>query len=110
MAKFCAATAFRLAKAKVKAAFTGDDSDVKKFEEEIGTKFDTCDARWADTVAAFVKFKLSGGSIPYRVPAQDNSFVIDGRLPANAKVAIIGDWGTGEEAAKAVLGRIAVHL
>src|SRR5580700_2187761 len=42
-AKFCAAAAFQLARAKAKQALTGDDSDVKKFNEELGAQFGTCD-------------------------------------------------------------------
>ena len=33
-------------------------------------------------------------------------FVIDGKLPAQAKIAILGDWGTGQDAAKLVLRQI----
>jgi hypothetical protein len=109
VAKFCAAMALRLARARVKGALTGDHSDEKKFQEELGTKFTQCDPRWADCVAEYVKFKLGGGKIPYRPPTGPQSFVIDGRLPPNAKIAIVGDWGTGEDAAKGVLGRIAAR-
>src|SRR5436309_2191563 len=35
VAKFCATSAFKLAQAKVKELFTGDDSDVRKFQEEL---------------------------------------------------------------------------
>ncbi len=109
VAKFCAATALRLARARVKGALTGDHTDEQKFQEELGTKFTQCDPRWADCVAEYVKFKLGGGKIPYRPPTGPQSFVIDGRLPANAKIAIVGDWGTGDDSAKGVLNRIAAR-
>jgi hypothetical protein len=44
--------------------------------------------------------------IPYNVYRNVSDFVIEGKLPAQAKVAIVGDWGTGQEAAKLVLRQI----
>ena len=45
--------------------------------------------------------------IPYVVYKNLSDFVVDGKLPAQAKVAIVGDWGTGQDAAKLVLRQIA---
>src|SRR5215212_1616445 len=42
VAKFCAATAFKLARARLKARFTDDNRDVDRYEQELG-KFSQCD-------------------------------------------------------------------
>ncbi|MGH7932146.1 MAG: metallophosphoesterase family protein, partial [Candidatus Binataceae bacterium] len=62
-------------------------------------------------------FLAHGGQIPYRRYSQLTDFIIDNRLPANARVGIVGDWGTGRPEALAVLKQlagthpdIAVHL
>ncbi len=36
-----------------------------------------------------------------------DDFVIDGKLPDNTKIGIVGDWGTGQDEAKQVLAQMA---
>jgi predicted phosphodiesterase len=66
-----------------------------------------CDPRWVEAALKYVEFVASRGTIPYRRWKNLSDFVIDGKLPANARVAIVGDWGTGQPEAKAVLQQIA---
>jgi 3',5'-cyclic AMP phosphodiesterase CpdA len=106
-AKFCAAAAFQLARAKAKQALTGDDSDVKKFNEELGAQFGTCDIRWSECVAEYLKMKAAGGAIPYRRYANLSDYIMEDPLPDTARIAIVGDWGTGDSTAKLVLNQIA---
>jgi predicted phosphodiesterase len=107
VAKFCASAAFQLARAKVKAALTGDDSDVKKFNELLGAQFGTCDARWSECISEFVKNSVAGAAIPYRRHTNLSDFVIEGALGDSSRVAIVGDWGTGDATAKLLLRQIA---
>ncbi len=107
VAKFCATAAFQLARARAKQIFTGDDTDVKKFQEELGAQFGTCDARWSECIAEFVKNRTNPQPIPYRRYQNISDFVIEGPLTDNARVAIVGDWATGETAAKLLLRQIA---
>ncbi len=108
-ARFCAATALRLARARVRALLTGDDREVRRLEEQIGSKFSQCDPRWAECVEVFVRARAEGKTIPFRRENHpEYPFVID-RLPANARIALVGDWGTGEDAARLVLKRIAAR-
>ncbi|MBM3814575.1 MAG: hypothetical protein FJW20_23360 [Acidimicrobiia bacterium] len=105
--EFCSTTAFKLAEAKVKAIFSGNDKEVRKLEEELGAQFGSCDPKWAQVIAVYVAARAEGDKIPYRRWDKLSDFVIDGQLPANAKVALLADWGTGQDAARFVLRKIA---
>jgi 3',5'-cyclic AMP phosphodiesterase CpdA len=107
VAKFCSVTALKLARARVKAILTGNDSDVRKFEAELGTQFGQCDPRWAQVIAVYVANRTTQGPIPYRRHTQLSDFVIDGQLPDNAKIALFADWGTGQDPARFLLKQIA---
>jgi predicted phosphodiesterase len=104
---FCAVTALRLAKARVQAFFSKDDSELKRLEEEIGAPFGSCDPKWPLVVATYVQHRICADAIPYRRHKDIDDFVIDGRLPDKAKVALLADWGTGQPGAAEMLDRIA---
>jgi len=105
---FCSRTAFRIAEARVKSIINGDSSELRALQQEIGAKFGGCDPKWAETIAEYVKNRVGSVHIPYRVHNTLDDFVISGpRFPDNAKIAILGDWGTGDDAARGVLKQIA---
>jgi predicted phosphodiesterase len=106
-AKFCASAAFQLARAKVKAALTRDDSDVKKFDEELGAQFGACDVCWSGCITEFLKTCVGGTAIPYRRHTNLSDFVIESPLGDLSRVALVGDWGTGDATAKLLLRQIA---
>jgi len=105
--KFCSVTALKLARARVRAILTRDDSEVRKFEAELGTQFGQCDPRWAQVIAVYVASRTTQGPIPYRRHQHLSDFVIDGQLPDNAKIALLADWGTGQDPARFLLKQIA---
>lgn len=95
---FCAQTAWKLGLAKLNAWKTGDDSEVKSYEAELKAKFGLCDVTgWAQCADQYARFVITKGRIPYRTHDANNDFVIEDRLPADAKIALISDWGTGQE-------------
>jgi Calcineurin-like phosphoesterase len=100
-AKYCSSTARKLAWAIIK----GDKVQEAICREQLG-KFGACDPCWIETVEKYVEFQAHKGTVPYRVYTDIDQFVIDGKLPDQAKVAIVGDWGTGQDAAKTVLEQI----
>lgn len=101
-ARYCASNAWQLIRAKLR----GDQEAVEQLQEELGP-FSICDPRWAESVEKYlVKVKLKGKTIPYRTWNKINDYVFNDRLAANARIAIIGDWGTGQPAARAVLRQI----
>lgn len=92
--------------AKVAAQFlwaeiTGNKQDSDLYAGEL--KYAECDALgWAECLTAYLAFKATAGTLPYR-PNQD----IVQPLPANATIAIVGDWGTGDDVAINLLQQVA---
>jgi hypothetical protein len=105
--KFCATTAYHLAEATIKAHLTGDFSEVTALHAQLDTPFGQCDPKWGEVIANYVQSRLQGEQIPYRRYQSLQDFVIDGRLPEDATLVLIADWGTGQDAAKALLRRVA---
>ncbi|HUY12778.1 MAG TPA: metallophosphoesterase [Terriglobia bacterium] len=102
-AGFCSLTALKLAKAKI----LGNSADEQRYKEELA-KFGDCDPRYAEAAAKYAEyFVAQGKQIPYVVYKNLGDFVIDGKLPSQATVAVVGDWGTGQDGAKLVLKQIA---
>jgi hypothetical protein len=94
----CASLAAKLAQAKV----FGTKETVKTLQGEFD--FNVCDPFWIQCVEEYETFfKLEHGQIPYRA-GLDN--VLREEIPANATIAIFGDWGTGMPEAVALLEQI----
>lgn len=60
-----------------------------------------CDPRWAECVTTYLEFKATGGQFPYRA---NMNVIVD--LGAKNKIAIIGDWGTGQDVAINLLQQV----
>jgi hypothetical protein len=96
--KRCSALAAQLAWAKV----FGPAERLAALQNAFD--FNVCDPFWADCVKEYESyFKLHGKTIPYRA-GLDN--VLPWKLPANARIAIFGDWGTGTADAVDLLQQI----
>ena len=94
----CASLAAKLAQAKV----FGTKETVKALQGEFD--FNVCDPFWIQCVEEYETFfKLEHGQIPYRA-GLDN--VLREEIPANATIAIFGDWGTGMPEAVDLLEQI----
>jgi hypothetical protein len=107
--KFCATAAFKLAEAKVKAICDHDDTDLKRLQAQLGVPFGQCDPRWAQVLEVYAASRIASKTIPYRRYSDINDFVITDRLPATATVALVADWGTGQDGARKMLSRIAAR-
>jgi 3',5'-cyclic AMP phosphodiesterase CpdA len=104
-AGFCSLTALKLAKATI----LGNEADKERYRSELA-KFGDCDPLYAEAAAKYADYFLAQQKqIPYIMYQNLGDFVIDDpkKLPAKATVAIVGDWGTGQDAAKLVLKQIA---
>jgi predicted phosphodiesterase len=101
--RYCAG----LARQYGEAVLEGRTADATHYHDLLSQKMGDCDPDWADTAVKYGEFLLSRGKIPYRVYTNIGDFVIDSKLPANARVAIVGDWGTGQQPAITVLEQIA---
>jgi hypothetical protein len=101
----CSLTALKLAKAVI----LRNESDQELYKAQLA-RFGGCDPLYAEAAAKYAEyFVAQQKQIPYIVYKNLSDFVIDDpkKLPSKAKVAVVGDWGTGQNAAKLVLKQIA---
>jgi hypothetical protein len=100
---YCAALARNYGQAKLE----GRTDDANRYYALLTAPFGDCDPGWTETALKYEEFLLSKGKIPYVRYQNLSDFVMDGKLPNNGRVAIVGDWGTGQPQAKTVLQQIA---
>jgi len=101
-AKYCSSIWWEIAKAQV----AGDRQAEANWRAQLGP-FTTCDSRYALAAEQYVAFQLKKGKIPYRVWKDPSDYIIDWKVPERSRIAIIGDWGTGQAPARALLAAIA---
>ena len=100
--RICAQQAMNLAWAKIQ----GDQDAITRLESHF-QKFGDCDARWAETIEKYIEYYwLDKQSIPYR---SGGDYTLDVQLAADARIGIIGDWGTGSSDARELLKQVAAH-
>jgi hypothetical protein len=100
--RVCAEIAFRYMKARV----SGDKVALAEVTGEF--RKGACDPLWAKTIEEHLKFFGADGrrnAIPYRRAKEVGTSAIE--IAAKARVAIIGDWGTGAQPSISVLKKIA---
>ena len=104
--QYCSTIARQIAMAKLNC----DEAQAAALELQFA-KYQQCDARWVEVEEKYAEFQaavnLANAKVPYIVYNSIDDFVIDGKLPDNATVAIVGDWGTGTDEAKQVMVQIA---
>ncbi len=103
--KDCASLSARILLARAK----GDTAKAEQLENDL--QFSTCDPAWAEAVTQYIKvFGLDGSKheIPYVTYKNMDDFVIEG-LPANARIALVADWGTGTSDAVDLLQQVKAH-
>jgi predicted phosphodiesterase len=98
------ALCFGLAEARI----AGDDKLASELEREI-RKFSSADlAGWATCITTYIRYRTQYSSPLYRDWKKEHQSirtfgVINYRLPNHARVAVIGDWGTGMPDARALV-------
>ncbi len=100
---YCASVARNMALARLH----GQDALAEQYKAELTEGMGVCDPHWVEAAEKYAEFIACRGTIPYRRWTTLSDYVIDGKLPAKARVAIVGDWGTGQPEAKKVLEQIA---
>ncbi|MCC6858986.1 MAG: metallophosphoesterase [Bryobacterales bacterium] len=103
-ARYCSGLALKLAKGVVRALVLNDKEGVERFRDQF--EFGSCDPRYAEAVLRYAEYMARGEQVPYRKYRKLTDYVIDGKLPEQARVAILGDWGTGRPEALQVLCKI----
>lgn len=89
-ARVCAELAFRYMKASV----SGDSRSLAEVTDEF--EKGACDPAWLTTIDEYLQYFGIGGqrqSIPYLRPADVGARTIE--IKSDARVALVGDWGTG---------------
>lgn len=104
LAETAAAVPFDCAKVAAEFLWAEMAGDIEKSRVLAGElKYAVCDAiGWSECVTTYLGYKASGGSLPYR---PNKNVVVD--LDRRTKIAIIGDWGTGDEVAINLLQQVA---
>ena len=93
----CAATTAKFLWAEI----TGDDRSAGIYASQL--KYSECDAvGWLECVTTYLGYKDSLGSLPYRT---DQNVVVT--IPDQVKIAILGDWGTGDSTSTNLLQQVA---
>jgi hypothetical protein len=90
----------------LEAAARGDQATAQAIR--ASQPFSECDAKWISTLDAYLKyFGPNGGlhPIPYVRAGTVGNRVID--MKPNARIALIGDWGTGTAGAISLLQAVA---
>ena len=96
-----------LARLYALAKFLGHTNDANYYQQILTKKEGICDPQWSEAAIKYAEFLASRGTIPYRRWKSLGDFVIDGKLPSKARIAIVGDWGTGQPEAINVLQQVA---
>lgn len=90
------------------AELSGGQAGRQRLEDQLLSS--RCDPRWAGTLASYLAYFGAGGhrrTIPYIRPDAAGPGVVT--IPADARVALLSDWGTGRRTALAVLRDLARH-
>lgn len=91
----------------------GDQDAMNEIESEL--KFSTCDPGWVTAMKDWLEYYWKGAAPQYNPPSGDSPppFTAPGTFPlppaANGvtlRVGVLGDWGTGEPEAVAVLDQL----
>jgi len=97
---YCSALYLR----KAKTLASGNAKEIAEVESQLD--FGNCDPKYALAVAKYVNyFEARRRPIPY-IPPKSSSFGVE-PIAENCTIALVGDWGTGQQPAKTVLQRIA---
>lgn len=72
-------------------------------------QYGSCDLRWIECVQEFNRFYHAAKTNKAYKRWEHLSDFVEDSLPARCRIGVIGDWGTGEPRAQAVLRQIAQH-
>jgi hypothetical protein len=98
-------TCARLGFAMLEALARGDGATAAHIEGEL--RDGTCDLGWTGTLVEYAEYFGPDGtrrSIPYITPEAAGLWVV--KIPDNARIALIADWGTGTPSAVALLQQV----
>ena len=104
--KYCSSLAAGMAREFWNAHVKGDTAKYNEYKEALTAKFGGCDPKFGDAVTRYAEFLLKSGQVPYRRWQQLSDSVIEDKLPDDATVGLVADWGTGQPEAIEVLRQV----
>jgi predicted phosphodiesterase len=104
--KYCADMAVGMARELWNAKVRGDDAEYNAYKKALTEKFGDCDPRFGQAVKQYAEFLLRKGKVPYRPWKQLSDFIIEGKMPRDATIGLVADWGTGQPEALEVLRQV----
>jgi predicted phosphodiesterase len=109
--KYCVSMAVGVAKKLWAAKVHGDTTLYNQYQEALKKPFGDCDPNYREAMIQYAKFLANRGEVPYIKWKQQTDFVIDdiAKLPDNAVIGVVADWGTGEPEAVEVLRQVKSH-
>jgi hypothetical protein len=99
--RVCASLGWQLLAAEV----IGDSATAKRIEDQL--QGSSCDPQWAETIREYLRYFGPSGTRRqplYVTPDKVRSNVIT--IKSGAKIALVGDWGTGAAPARRVLEQV----
>jgi hypothetical protein len=101
---YCAKLAVALGEAKAAA----HPLDEERLEAELDPDTGPCDSDWLDIAEKYAgRLVFHFGDVPYRRHAAPGDFILEEKLPSEARIAIVSQLGTGIEGAARVMKQIA---
>lgn len=107
--KYCADMAAGMASEFWNAHVRGNREAYEAYQAALFAPMGDCDPRFGQAVQQYVQFLLKKGKVPYRKWQQISDFVFDGKLPRDAVIGLVADWGTGQAEALEVLRQVKGH-
>jgi hypothetical protein len=106
--KYCASMAAGVAKNLWAAKVRGDTILYAQYKDALTKKFGDCDPNYREAVLQYVNSLANRQEVPYIQWKQQSDFVVEdeAKLPTDAVVGVVADWGTGEPEAIEVLRQV----
>lgn len=104
--KYCADMAAGMAREFWNAHVRGNTEEYDAYKKALTERFGDCDPRFGQAVKQYLEFLAKRGKVPYRRWNQLSDFVIEDKLPSDATIGLVADWGTGQPEALEVLKQV----
>lgn len=105
-AKYCAGLASGMAGEFFNAFVKGDREKYDSYKDALTAKFGDCDPNFKDALTKYAEFLWKSGHVPYLRWQKLSDFVADDKLPRDATIGLVADWGTGQPEALEVLRQV----
>jgi predicted phosphodiesterase len=103
---FCSKSAARLALSWWDKTWGDEETELQAYKDVLTERFGGCDPKFIKALTSYAQLLMRRGKIPYRRWQDINDFVITDKLPDQALIGFVADWGTGQPTAIEVLRQV----